>query len=382
MAILDYLQLALTPGLGPITIGRLIESFGSAQRASQASLTELQAVEGVGSIKAKGIIEGRRGAAEQARIEIEKANQLGFSLICPEDAFYPPMLAAINDAPPVLYVRGTLEPRDLHAVAIVGSRKCSLYGREQSERFASLLAGAGVTVISGGARGIDSAAHRGALVHPMGRTIAVLGCGLDICYPPENATLFDQIAGRGAVVTEYPLGTPPTPENFPRRNRIISGLSRAVLVIEADIRSGALITARLAADDHNRPVLAIPGRVDNPLSAGPHKLIRDGATLVTNLEDILDSLGPLPDAVTQPTATPETQTIFDPAPETKEIKPDPLLSSSQQILLQHLSSEPMHVDRLVDLTQLPAGQVMQDLTLLTLRGSVKRRDGQHYVKAR
>jgi DNA processing protein len=201
---------------------------------------------------------------------------------------------------------------------------------------------------------------------------------LDVCYPPENAALFEQIASRGAVVSEYPFGTPPTPENFPRRNRIISGLSRAVLVIEADVRSGALITARLAADDHNRPVLATPGRLDNPLSAGPHKLIRDGATLVTNLEEILESLGPMPDAVGEPMATSNPERVV--SEPVKQI--DALLSPSQQTLLEHLGVEVMHVDQLVDLTQLPPGQVMQDLTLLTLRGVVKRADGQSYARTR
>jgi DNA processing protein len=378
MPLLEHLQLSLTPGLGPITIARLIESLGSAQRATEVSVAELQQIEGIGSIKAQAIVSGRRAAAEQAKREIERAAELGFTLICREDSVYPPMLAAINDAPAVLYMRGSLQPRDLHAVSIVGSRKCSLYGREQAERFGALLAGAGVTVISGGARGIDSAAHRGALSHSLGRTIAVLGCGLDVCYPPENAALFEQIAQRGVVVSEYSLGTPPTPENFPRRNRIISGLSRAVLVIEADVRSGALITARLAADDHNRPVLAIPGRLDNPLSAGPHKLIRDGATLVTNLEEILESLGPMPDAVGEPIAASNPEPVVnEPVKQTNA-----LLSPSQQTLLEHLGVEVMHVDQLVDLTQLPPGQIMQDLTLLTLRGVVKRADGQSYARAR
>ncbi|HEY1685497.1 MAG TPA: DNA-processing protein DprA [Tepidisphaeraceae bacterium] len=380
MPLLEHLQLALTPGLGPITIARLIEALGSAERATQANAVELQRIDGVGSIKAQAIVSSRRAAQEQAKREIERAAELGFTILSRDDPTYPPMLAAINDAPVVLYVKGTLEPRDLHAVSIVGSRKCSLYGREQSERFAALLAGAGVTIISGGARGIDSAAHRGALQHPQGRTIAVLGCGLDICYPPENAALFDQIAQRGAVVSEYPLGTPPAPENFPRRNRIISGLCRAVLVIEADVRSGALITARLAADDQNRPVLAVPGRLDNPLSAGPHKLIRDGATLATCLEDILESLGPMPDAVSEPSQTiapkilPETPTTIPPSAI--------FLSESQRLVLEHLTAEPTHVDRLIELTQLSPGQVLPDLTLLTLRGLAKRHDGQHYIKAR
>src|SRR5262249_38618585 len=171
---------------------------------------------------------------------------------------------------------------------------------------AALLAGAGITVVSGGARGIDSAAHRGAMSHAQGRTIAVLGSGVDVPYPPENAKLFQEIAQRGAVISEYPLGTPPLKDNFPRRNRIISGLSRGVLVVEADERSGALITARLACDDHGRPVFALPGRVDNKMSAGPHRLIRDGATLVRSLEDIIEGLGPLPHGAVEPTLPVET----------------------------------------------------------------------------
>ena len=374
MALSDYLQLAMTPGLGPITIARLVENLGSSQRAASASIAELRRIDGIGSIKADSIIQGRQSAIENALKEIEKARQLGINLICPDDENYPPLLRSIGDAPSVLYIKGSIEPRDLHAVAIVGSRKCSFYGREQAERFASLLAGAGITIVSGGARGIDSAAHRGALAQPAGRTLAVLGSGIDVPYPPENDSLFNQIAAHGAVISEYSFGTPPTPENFPRRNRIISGLARAVLVVEADERSGALITARLAADDQNRPVLAIPGRVDNPLSAGPHKLIRDGAILASKLEDILEALGPLPDHVrqiTSPTLTAQPSSAEDLLA---------TVSDSQKTLLLNLGRDPTHVDSLIDLTSLPAEQVLQDLTLLTLRGLVKRIDGQHYVR--
>lgn len=380
MALLDFLCLSLTPGVGPITIGRLVQAMGSAQRVNSASLEELQAVEDVGSVKAQAIVRSRKSVLEQANLQIEQAGRLGVNLICPDDEIYPPMLRMIGDAPAVLYVKGQIQPRDLQAVAIVGSRKCSFYGREQSERFAALLAGAGITVISGGARGIDSAAHRGALSHPLGRTIAVLGSGLDVPYPSENVGLFNELAQRGAVISEYAFGTAPTPENFPRRNRIISGMSRAVLVVEANLRSGALITARLAADDQNRPVLALPGRVDNPLSAGPHKLIRDGATLVTNLEEILESLGPLPDTIatghaTEP-KTPPAETPLFAQPATV------VASETQQILLRNLGHEPANVDRLIDLTNLPASQILQDLTLLTLRGAVKRVEGQGYIASK
>jgi DNA processing protein len=294
MALIHWLQLASTDGLGPILIQRLIEHYGSAEAACEAG-NDMARIEGITKIKADGIARSKAAARATAELELQKASAMGVTLLSPDDQDYPMLLRSISDPPCVLYVRGDLQPRDLNAVAIVGSRKCSLYGREQAERFGALLAGAGFTVVSGGARGIDSAAHRGALSHPHGRTLVVLGCGVDVVYPPENTELFNQIAtGKGAIISEFPLGSPPLAENFPRRNRIISGLSRGVLVTEAADRSGALITARLACDDHGRPVFAIPGRVDNPLSAGPHRLVRDGAILTTCLQDIVDELGPLP----------------------------------------------------------------------------------------
>jgi DNA processing protein len=389
MALLHYLQLALTKGLGPITIGRMIEAFGTAEQAASASVGELQRVDGIGTTKARTIHSAMKAATAWAEAELGHAAQLGFSIICPEDPTYPPLLQLAPDRPAVLYVRGTLEPRDVHSVAVVGSRRCSFYGREQAERFGALLAGAGVTVVSGGARGVDSAAHRGALAHPLGRTIAVLGSGLDVVYPPENKPLFDDIARRGAVLSEYPLGTPPTPENFPRRNRIVAGMSRAVLVVEADEKSGALITARQAIEDHNRPVLAIPGRVDNKLSAGPHKLIREGATLAANLEDVLEALGPLPASVVDaglfpdppaPALPPVAPAATTAAPDAEATRPPgAALSLSQALILQNLGVDPANVDWLVDRTQLSAQQVLQDLTLLSLRGLVRRIDGQTYA---
>jgi DNA processing protein len=259
----------------------------------------------------------------------------------------------------------------LNGIAIVGSRRCSHYGREQAERFGTLLAQAGFTIISGGARGVDSSAHRGALSLANGRTIAVLGSGVDVPYPPENAALFQQIAARGAVVTEFPMSSPPLRENFPRRNRIISGLSRGVLVVEADIASGALITARLACDSHNRPVFAIPGRIDNAMSAGPHALIRDGAVLTTGLEEIIENLGPLPhDISAAPSEISEdTEPPLVPIP----------LDERQRKIVETIDSEPTALDTIIARTQLPAELVMQSLTMLTLRGVVKRVDGQNYV---
>jgi DNA processing protein len=277
-----------------------------------------------------------------------------------------------------------LEPRDLHAIAIVGSRKCTIYGREQAERFGSGLAGVGVTVVSGGARGVDTHAHKGAMLPSDGRTIAVLGCGVDVAYPPENKKLLDDIASRGAVVSDFPLGTPPLSENFPQRNRIISGLSRGVLVIEADLRSGSLITARYAADDHNRPVFAIPGRIDNPLSAGPHKLIRDGAILVETLADVLDNLGPLPDHV-QSSTSDHNPTLFDvdrgdeasiAASDTHTDRSTQMaevtgLTQRQQNILSVID-DPIDADSIVERTGLDAGLILGELTMLSIRGAVQR----------
>jgi DNA processing protein len=383
VALRHWLQLSFTEGIGPILCRRLIEAAGSAQAACDTDADLLSRVEGIGLAKTRSIATSLRAAAKEVDAELDRVAARKMNLICPEDDTYPPLLQSIPDPPLVLYVRGELQPRDLNALAIVGSRKCSLYGREQAERFASLLAGAGLTVISGGARGVDSSAHRGALAQPQGRTIAVLGSGLDVIYPPENASLFDQIAERGAVISEFALGTPPNKENFPRRNRVVSGMSRGVLVVEADERSGALITARQACDDHGRPVFALPGRVDNPLSAGPHQLIRDGAVLTANLEDILNGLDPVPHHVTQPSLFPEpAEFAATPAPDERAVdEPDlSFLSDRQRLILSHLSVDPVTTDALIDTTALPAHAVLQDLTYLTLKGQVRRVDGQSWSR--
>ena len=379
MALRHWVQLSLTEGIGPVLVRRLIEAAGSAEAACAADVDLLNNIEGIGLAKSRKIAAALRAAAAEADREIDRATEARITIISQDDESYPPLLRSIPDPPTVLYLRGKLEPRDLNAIAIVGSRRCSLYGREQAERFAALLAGAGMSIISGGARGVDSAAHRGALSHPAGRTIAVLGCGADIVYPPENVSLFDQIAARGAIVSEFPLGTPPNRENFPRRNRVVSGISRGVIVIEADEKSGALITARHACDDHGRPVFALPGRVDNPLSAGPHLLIRDGATLVTKLEDVLDGLGPVPHDVAEPTLFPQDAE----GPQASDVARPAAVEAAtdrQRAILDHLGPDPAAVDILVEQTGLPAQVVLQELTFLTLKGQVRRIDGQTYAK--
>ncbi|HEY2584361.1 MAG TPA: DNA-processing protein DprA [Tepidisphaeraceae bacterium] len=386
MALRHWLQLSLTEGIGPILTRRLVDAAGGAAAACGADVDLLNNVEGIGLSKSRKIAAGLRAAAGEVDRELERASGQKITILCPDDQAYPPLLRNIPDPPTVLYARGTIEPRDLNAVAIVGSRRCSMYGREQAERFGSLLAGAGFTVISGGARGVDSSAHRGAMAHPHGRTIAVLGSGLDVPYPPENAPLFAQIAGQGAVLSEFALGTPPNKENFPRRNRIVSGMSRGVLVVEADERSGALITARQACDDHGRPVFAMPGRVDNPLSAGPHQLIRDGAILAARLEDILDGLTPLPDDVAEPTLFPEPDAVSSELAPGSSPTTDPApamfdgMSERQRIVYSALGPDPSSVDVLVESTALPAHVVLQELTFLTLKGHVRRVDGQRFAR--
>jgi len=378
VALRDWLQLSLTNGIGPILIRRIIEAAGGAAAACRADIDLLNNVEGIGLAKSRVIARSLRESAKLVEQELERTAKAKIEIICPEDSRYPTLLNNIPDPPTVLFLRGNLEPRDLNAVGIVGSRKCSMYGREQAERFGALLAGAGFTVTSGGARGIDSSAHRGAMSHAQGRTIAVLGSGLDVIYPPENAPLFSQIAEHGAVLSEFPLGTPPNKENFPRRNRIVSGISRGILVVEADERSGALITARQACDDHGRPVFALPGRVDNPLSQGPHKLIRDGAVLVSKLEDILEGLDPLPHNAIEPG-------LFAGSPEQREeptpsIDLPPNLSERQSLILTCIDSDAATVDTLVERTELPAHVVLQELTFLTLKGQVRRLDGQTFAR--
>jgi DNA processing protein len=375
MALEHWLQLSFTEGVGPILIQRLIEHFGSAEAACNAG-KELAQIEGIGTVKASAISRSLAAAKEKAAKELQQATAKGITILSPDDSDYPTLLKSIPSPPTVLYIRGDLQPRDLNAVAIVGSRKCSLYGREQADRFGALLASAGFTVVSGGARGIDSAAHRGALSHPQGRTLVVLGCGVDIVYPPENKELFAQISnGRGAIISEFPLDTPPLADNFPRRNRIISGLSRGVLVTEAAERSGALITARRACDDHGRPVFAIPGRIDNLLSVGPHQLLRDGAILTTSMQDIINELGPLPHHAMEGNEPSQTE----PEPPTEQRAPIEL-TVPQSKILACLDKDPMIVDQIILQTSLPAQAVLQEMTMLTLKGLVRRVDGQSFVR--
>ena len=289
--LISWLRLARLPGVGPVLIRRLLEALGSPEAILAAHPAGLAAVEGIGTHRANQIVTHSARTEKPAREELALAQENGVTVVAQDDPRYPPALKTITDPPLVLYVRGELVERDAVAVGIVGARQCTLYGREQASRFGHDLAAAGLTVISGGARGIDTGAHLGAL-RAKGRTVVVQGCGLLHTYPPENKELYERIVREagGAVISELPLDAPPTKENFPPRNRIIAGMSLGVLVVEANLRSGSLITARLAAADYGREVFALPGRLDSPASAGTHHLIKSGsAHLVESVQDILGS---------------------------------------------------------------------------------------------
>ncbi|MCL4210819.1 MAG: DNA-protecting protein DprA [Phycisphaeraceae bacterium] len=361
-----HLRLALTSGIGPVTYRRLMARLGGAAAIVGASATELAAVEGIGPTRAVRLKEELARTTPDAERDAMSARGVG--IILRGDSDYPPLLESIADPPVALWVRGTLAPEDSIALAIVGSRHCSAYGRDQAARFASMLAQCGLTIVSGGARGIDAEAHRAAL-RAGGRTIAVCGCGLAHDYPPEHADLFMHIVERGAVVSEYPMGVMPRSEHFPRRNRIISGLSLGVLVIEAGRGSGALITARLAAEEHGREVMALPGRVDSPSAMGCLEAIRDGwAGMVLSHADVLtqlESAGHLVRGAFEAAAAPPNG-----APSLRELN----LTDGQRAIVAALqdAETPLLTDFLAHAVQMPPAALLSEITILEIRGLVAR----------
>jgi DNA processing protein len=341
-AIEYWLALIRADGVGPVTFLKLVRHFGSPQAALGASVHQLASVEGVGTKTAEQIARSRDRFNVQE--ELTLADRLGVWLVHIEDPRYPPGLKAIYDPPPVLYIKGQLQREHQLAVSIVGSRHCSLYGQEQASRLAHLLAGAGFTIVSGMARGIDTAAHQGAL-SAGGRTLAVQGCGLANVFPPENHRLFDLISQSGACLSELPLRYEPLAENFPNRNRIIAGLSVATIVVEAGLRSGALITARCALEN-NREVMAVPGRVDSPLSKGPHHLLRQGAVLVESPQDVLDALGQIGTCLKGPLDEASSPSP-DPTTVDRQERLLPGLNYAEKAVYEGLSSDPAHTDQIV-----------------------------------
>ncbi|MFW6155425.1 MAG: DNA-processing protein DprA [Planctomycetota bacterium] len=362
-----HVRLHLAEGVGSVICRRLIEQFGDVAAVFDAGVRGVCAVDGVGRKTAEAIF---AVGDDDARAEMAAAEAVGARVIPFDDDAYPVALANIPDPPAVIYVRGALERDDAAALAVVGSRRCTHYGAEQAERFGGLLGRAGLTVVSGGARGIDTAAHRGAL-NAGGRTIVVAGCGLDRVYPQENRPMFDRIVeeGRGAIVTSLPMGTAVAPANFPRRNRIISGLSQGVLVIEAARRSGSLITARYAGEQ-GRQVYALPGRVDNPFSEGTHDLIRDGAVLVRNLDDVLEHLDMLGEVLGE-----------DLPPEAPPVIPVEL-DGLEAAIADALADEALSVDQIADAVDRPAHEVVAAMTMLTIKSVVTPRPGNVFALTR
>jgi DNA processing protein len=370
-----WLKLTSAEGIGPVTFGKLLDRLGSLEQALGASVSELTRIDGIGSHTAERIASSRDKFDVVA--ELELADKLGVWIINLQDVRYPALLKQIYDPPPVLYVKGTLTEADNLCLAIVGSRRCSFYGSEQSSRFAHILAAAGFTICSGMARGIDTAAHQGALAAG-GRTIAVQGCGLANIFPPENRKLFDEIAESGACISELPLCYEPLAENFPPRNRIIAGLSLGTIVIEAGNNSGALLTAK-AALEYNREVMAIPGKIDSPLSKGANRLIKEGAKLVDSVEDVMDALGYVGSRLSEhvgSTVDAIAGRVEMPLFDIKQLK----LSSDEKSVYDCLHSEPSHIEEIISELDLPAGSVNAAVVSLRLKGLIKQLPGNLFVR--
>jgi DNA processing protein len=356
------LALHLIPNLGPVRIRALLHAFGSALQTIRADTEALGSVPGIGPELARFI--PRAAQSGDWLEERRRLLNLGAWVLTDQDPRYPDPLRHLPNAPILLQVLGTLEPGDHHALGIVGSRQATFYGTECAKRFGYQLAYAGFTIVSGLARGIDTAAHLGALA-AQGRTLAIIGSGLGELYPPENRILAERIAKSGAVLSEFPCGFPPSAQTFPYRNRIVAGWGRGLLVIEAGLKSGALITANLAAEN-GRQVYAIPGPIDRTSSAGTNRLIQQGAKLVTASEDILEDLQELFPSLQSSTLTPLQRDGEPPA------------SPQEAALLQALDGTERAVDELIESTGLPPAQVGAALLSLELKRKIRALPGQHY----
>ncbi len=361
----DLLALHLTPGIGPTRIAALLEHFGSAERVRQARPDELIAVPGIGGHLAHELPRALREIdVEKELALVEKAGACLWPIGSPQ---YPSLLAAIPSAPRMLYARGTVTPADGRAVALVGSRRCTPYGKRMAERLAAGLARAGVTVVSGLARGIDGIAHRAAL-QAGGRTLAVLAGGLSRLYPPEHKGLAEEVVAAGALLTESSMNQEPLAGLFPARNRIISGLCKAVVIVEAPEKSGALITAEHAAEQ-GRNVLAVPGPADAESSAGCHRLVRDGAVLCRGVEDVLEELDGVSALVAQEEAVQKAAA-----------GPPPGLDEAQRRVWDFLAGGPRSVDEMAQRLALGVAQLTTPLMMLEMKKVVRRLPGSRYER--
>jgi DNA processing protein len=360
-----WVALKYVEGVGNVAYRNLLAAFGSPDRVFEATLPQLEQTAGLNHKTARNIKDFR--GLQRARAEIDRAAREGVSIVTVKDPGYPERLRKIYDYPPLLYIKGTLTPEDI-PVAVVGSRNASPYGRFVTERLCRELALRGVTVVSGLARGIDTCAHRGALAG-RGRTIAVMGCGIDVIYPLDNRKLHGEIVSNGAVVTEFPFGTEPDRPHFPARNRLISGMSLGVLIVEAGEKSGSLITARCALEQ-GREVFAVPGSIDLPGSRGTNSLLRQGAKLVERVEDILEEI--LPQLEHRP-ASPQRETSDPasmPAAQTPPASAREALTEKESRLLGFITEKPLDADTIINRSGLAAAEVLAGLLSLELKGHV------------
>jgi len=366
---LGWLALALTPGLGARMAGKLLRELGNPDAIFNASLTELEA-QHLPAVVAQAI-HSRRPLSDAAK-ELAQAQALGVRLLTWDEPEYPERLREIFDPPPLLYVRGNIELLRRHLVSIVGARRPTPYGNQMAERLARDLADRGLVIVSGLARGIDSSAHRGALSSVRGTTIGVLGCGIDIIYPKENKKIFAEMEQRGTIISEFPLGTFPAPQNFPIRNRVIAGMALGVVVVEGAQYSGSLITARLAME-FGREVYGVPGNATHPESFGPNQLIKQGAKLVTGWEDVVEEL-PTPvraELVPVEAASSEERTALV----------EEALAPAERPLYELLSvDQSRHVDELVEQSGLTSSEVLAALFDLELKGVVRQLPGKQFLK--
>lgn len=366
---LGWLALALTPGLGARMAGKLLRAFGTPDAIFNASLTALEA-QHLPAAVAQSI--NSRQPLSAASKELAQAQAAKCRLLTWDEPEYPLLLREIYDPPPLLYVKGNAELLNRHSIAIVGTRRPTPYGNQMAERLGRDLADHGLVVVSGLARGIDSSAHKGALSSSRGSTVGVLGCGIDVIYPKENRKIFAEMEERGAIISEFPMGAFPGPQNFPIRNRVIAGMARGVVVVEGAQYSGSLITARLAMES-SREVFAVPGNATQPVSFGPHQLIKQGAKLVTSWEDVIEEL---------------------PTPVRAELVPVDMASSAERASLAEQSLGPSektlyallqmdaarHVDELVEASGLSSSEVLSTLFELEMKGLVQQLPGKQFLK--
>ena len=371
----DWISLNMTPGVGPRIATKLLEAFGSPEGVFHARRTQLESLR-VRPETIESII--KREFHDKAGEELERVKSAGGDILILDDGSYPRLLREIADPPITLYVRGDWQTCfELPCVAVIGSRQCSTYGANASEMIARDLASRGIGIVSGLARGIDTAAHRGAIAGK-GRTIAVLGTGLDGVYPRENTRLVNEIIDSGgAVVTQFPLGTPPLKDNFPYRNRIISGLCLGVLIVEASERSGSLITARLATEQ-NREVMAVPGNITSRNSFGTNYLIKAGAKLVQQWQDVVAELpSEIAAAILPPKIDDEKQNVNGKKAETI---PADLTDNERKIWPLLSADEPVHIDQLLEASGLSFGELNTALVGLDMRDVIRALPGKHYAK--